>query len=171
MAALFSGQRRQRLLICVEQNCKHRKHSYINAMRKQGNTSKQINDTWAIRGIEPETRTAATMAARRAGETVGAWCNRALREAATARLKERVPGPTIEETLSKLAESMAQQAAATQSQVEQARQQNVAMLARLEAVEQREGRPGRSEGGNLFARLHGLLWRWSGQPEAIHRQD
>ena len=166
MAALFSGQRRQRLLICVQQNCKHCKLSYINAMKKQDNIGKQINDTWAIRGIDPETRTAATMAARRAGETVGAWCNRALREAATARLKEQLPGPTIEETLSKLAESMAQQAAATQNQVEQAQQQNAAMLARLEAMEQREGRPGRSEGGSLLGRLYGLLRRPQAQPES-----
>lgn len=102
------------------------------------------------------------MAAQRAGQTVGEWCNRALREAATARLKEQVPGPTIEETLAKLAESMAQQ-------IEQTRQQNAAMLARLEAVEQRRAEPVKSDRGNLIARLYGLLWRPQAHPETTGR--
>ena len=130
-------------------------------MTNKGNGSKQratgSEHTWAIRGIEPETRTAATKAARRAGQTVGAWCNQALREAATERLKEQVPGPTLEQTLAKLAESMAQQAEAT-------RQQNEAVQARLEALERRQEPPGREEGGNLFMRLYGLLWRKAGAP-------
>lgn len=119
----------------------------------------QKSETWSMRGIEPETRTAVTIAARKAGQTVGEWCNRALRDAATERLKERVPGPTVEETLTKLAESMARQAEATQRQMEQAQQQNAEIAARLEAVEQREREPGRNGGGNLLGRLYGLLWR------------
>jgi len=142
-------------------------------MKEKGNASKRTDSanahTWAIRGIEPETRTAATMAARRAGLTVGEWCNRALREAATERLKERVPGPTIEETLAKLAESMARQAEATRYQVEQARQESAALAARLEAVEQRKGEPGRLDRGNLFGRLYGLLWRPQAQSESARR--
>lgn len=135
-------------------------------MKSNANVSKQgtaNQHTWAIRGIEPETRNAATMAARRAGQTVGEWCNRALREAAGERLKERVPGPTIEETLAKLAESMARQAEATQ-------QQNAAIAARLEAVEQRERPAAMNGGGNLFVRLYGLLWRQQGQSESTARK-
>jgi len=119
--------------------------------------------TWAIRGIEPETRTAATMAARRAGQTVGEWCNRALREAAQNSLKERVPGPTIEETLAKLVESMAQQTTATQ-------QQNAAILSRLEAVEQRKQESANAGGGNLLGRFHGLLWRKQDQSGSTARK-
>ncbi|MBV9769999.1 MAG: hypothetical protein JOZ32_10535 [Bryobacterales bacterium] len=96
-----------------------------------------------------------TIAARKAGQTVGEWCNRALRDAATERLKERVPGPTMEETLAKLAESMARQ-------TEAAQQQNAAIVARLEAMEQREPESGRNGGGNLLGRLYGLFWRKNG---------
>jgi len=115
----------------------------------------QKSETWSMRGIEPETRTAVTIAARKAGQTVGEWCNRALRDAATERLKERVPGPTMEETLAKLAESMARQ-------TEAAQQQNAAIVARLEAMEQREPESGRNGGGNLLGRLYGLFWRKNG---------
>ncbi|MDQ2764732.1 MAG: hypothetical protein M3Y22_15035 [Pseudomonadota bacterium] len=117
-------------------------------MKDKGNVSKQlpeINDTWAIRGIEPETRTAATMAARRAGLTVGKWCNRALREAATASLKERTPGPTLEDTLAKMAAAI--------------EQQNTIVADRLEALERGKDRTGAESRGNLLGRLYGLLWR------------
>ena len=113
-------------------------------MKNKESASKQsraLNETWAIRGIEPETRTAATMAARRAGLTIGAWCDRAIREAAREALKERVPGPTIEDTLAKLMESMARQ--------------SEAMATRLEALERRDGR----DRGNLLARLYGVMTR------------
>ena len=113
-------------------------------MKNKENASKQfraLNETWAIRGIEPETRTAATMAARRAGLTIGVWCDRAIREAARETLKERVPGPTMEDTLAKLMESMARQ--------------SEAMATRLEALERRDGR----DRGNLLARLYGVMTR------------
>lgn len=117
-------------------------------MKKNKITVKHpAKQTWAIRGIEPETRIAALMAAQQEGETVGAWCNRVLREAAVGRLKVKdVPAPTLDETLAKLAESMAQQAAA-----------NTAILARLEAVERVRDRQGMAGGGNLLTRLYGLL--------------
>lgn len=126
-------------------------------MKSQENISKQpkkYSDTWAMRGIEPETRTAVTIAARKAGQTVGEWCNKALREAATERLKERnqAVGPTIEETLAKLAESMNRQAEATQ-------QHNATMTARMEALERGKGQDGLDSKGNLFMRLYGLLRR------------
>lgn len=95
------------------------------------------------------------MAARRAGQTVGAWCNQALREAATERLKEQVPGPTLEQTLARLAESMERQAEAT-------RQQNEAVQARLDTLEQHQRQPEGQGGGNLVTRLYGLLRRKAG---------
>ena len=115
-----------------------------------------------------EARNAAMAAARRDGATLGEWLDRAIRHEVKAQRGHQA-GPTIEETLAKLAESMAQQAAATQQQVEQARQENAAMLARLEAVEQRKQEPGRSDRGNLIARLYGLIWRPQAQPETTGR--
>lgn len=41
---------------------------------------------WSVKGIDPETRQAAKMAARRAGLTVGAWLNQAIRRAAAEEL-------------------------------------------------------------------------------------
>ena len=107
-------------------------------------------------------------AARRSNATLGEWLDRAIRQQVKAERSQEV-GPTIEETLAKLAESMAQQAAATQQQVEQARQENVAMLARLEAVERRKAEPGRPDRGNLLGRLYGLLRRPQAQPESTGR--
>lgn len=97
-------------------------------MKKKENSglprSRPQQQTWAVRGIEPETRTAATKAARRAGLTVGQWCNRALRDAATGELKEPlVPAPRLEETLAKLAETIERQ------------------NARLDAMEQTDRKP------------------------------
>ena len=97
-------------------------------------------------------------AARRSNATLGEWLDRAIRQQVKAEQQHtQAVGPTIEETLAKLAESMAQQAVATQ-------QQNTALLARLEAVEQRKPEPGRSDRVGLLGRLYGLLWRSQGQP-------
>jgi hypothetical protein len=67
--------------------------------------------TWAIRGIDYETRIAATKAARRDGKTVGEWCNHVLRGAAIERLKDKLPTQTIEDTLSKLVDVIGSQSA------------------------------------------------------------
>lgn len=48
---------------------------------------------WSVKGIEPETRNAAKMAARRAGLTVGAWLNQVILHAAAS---ETQPGPARE---------------------------------------------------------------------------
>ncbi|MHA1113387.1 MAG: hypothetical protein ACTSRY_02640 [Alphaproteobacteria bacterium] len=42
---------------------------------------------WSVKGIEPEAREAAKIAARRAGLTVGAWLNQTIRHAAAQELK------------------------------------------------------------------------------------
>ena len=110
-------------------------------------------ETWAVRGVDAETRTAVKMAARRSGLTVGEWCNKVLREAATERMKQTPPAPQLEDTLAKLAESLDRQARAQQEQTE-------AINARISAIEARTGASGASGSqtpGNLLARLYGLL--------------
>lgn len=97
-------------------------------------------------------------AARRSDATLGEWLERAIRQQVKAEQAKAV-GPTLEETLAKLAESMDRQA-------EAAREHNAAIMARLEAVEQRKPEPGRPDRGNLLGRLYGLLWRPLGQPNS-----
>lgn len=46
---------------------------------------------WTLKGVSPETRTAATKAAKRAGMTLGAWVDKTLREAAVIALKANPP--------------------------------------------------------------------------------
>lgn len=47
------------------------------------------NLPWSVKGVEPEAREAAKLAARRAGMTLGAWLNRVIRTAAA----EELTGP------------------------------------------------------------------------------
>ena len=56
---------------------------------------------WQVKGVTPETRAAVKAAARRAGKTIGAWTNEALRRAATAELTSDagLPAPRIDEQL------------------------------------------------------------------------
>jgi hypothetical protein len=103
-------------------------------------------------------------AARRSNATLGEWLDRAIRQQVKAEQEQaRAVGPTIEETLAKLAEGMARQAEATQ-------QQNAAIAARLEAMEQREREPSGNGGANLLGRLYGLLRRPVPQSEMTKRQ-
>lgn len=44
---------------------------------------------WSVRGVEPETREAAKVAARRAGLTLGQWLNRTIRNAVAEQLGTR----------------------------------------------------------------------------------
>ncbi len=44
---------------------------------------------WSVRGVEPETREAAKVAARRAGLTLGQWLNRTIRNAVAEQLGSR----------------------------------------------------------------------------------
>lgn len=46
---------------------------------------------WSVKGIDPDTRQAAKMAARRAGLTVGAWLNRVIQRAAAEELGLAAP--------------------------------------------------------------------------------
>lgn len=54
---------------------------------KKGKSSTAQN--WNIKGIEPETRQKVTMAAKKAGLTIGAYVNRKLLDAATQDLKRK----------------------------------------------------------------------------------
>ncbi|MFO1189419.1 MAG: hypothetical protein U1E97_07495 [Alphaproteobacteria bacterium] len=53
------------------------------------------NRPWSVKGIEPETRRAAKIAARREGLTLGAWLSRTIRSQAARDLKRG--GPEMEE--------------------------------------------------------------------------
>ncbi len=48
---------------------------------------------WTVRGISHETRTAASIAARRAGMSLGAWLEATIRTAATSEIKGESKGP------------------------------------------------------------------------------
>lgn len=51
---------------------------------------------WSVKGVEPEAREAAKIAARRAGMTVGQWLNHTIRSAA-ARELVTTPNPPLDE--------------------------------------------------------------------------
>lgn len=63
---------------------------------------------WSVKGIDPETRQAAKMAARRSGLTVGAWLNRAIRRAAAEELGTAPPARIERTDLAPLPEPQAQ---------------------------------------------------------------
>lgn len=123
-------------------------------VKKQNGGLPREKETWAIRGIEPETRTAATMAARRAGQTVGEWCNKALRDAATASLKApSIPAFPIEDTLAELVRQM-------QADRDERRHEREELTARISAMEARAGEGSVSDPsatGDFLGRLYGLL--------------
>lgn len=123
--------------------------------RKQNTGLPREKETWAIRGIEPETRTAATMASRRAGQTVGEWCNKALRDAATTSLKApSTPAFPIEDTLVELVRQMQ----ADREDRQREREELTARVSAMEALGEAGSNSGSSVTGNFLGRLYGLLW-------------
>jgi hypothetical protein len=57
------------------------------------------NSPWSVKGIDPETREAAKLAARRAGVPIGVWLTQAVRQAAGIDApKVEVATPTNRET-------------------------------------------------------------------------
>ena len=66
---------------------------------------------WSIKGIEHETRSKISTAAKRSGETIGAYVNRVLLEAANADLasksQRKEVGPTQEELNSQMMKNIA----------------------------------------------------------------
>ncbi len=58
-----------------------------------------VQAPWSVKGIDPETREAAKIAARRAGLPLGAWLTQVIRSAAVTQFKgptESEPAPTTE---------------------------------------------------------------------------
>jgi hypothetical protein len=87
-------------------------------------TDKQRNDKpWSVRGVGHDARSAAAMAAQRAGLPVGAWLSRTIMETAARELTSTAVGPTLESTVRQLMET-------TQ-----------AVAARLEALERAQAAP------------------------------
>lgn len=64
--------------------------------QKSGKT-RNLSDSWTVRGVSPETRTAAKQAARRSGLTLGAWLDREIRLRATESLQEGQLAPSMGE--------------------------------------------------------------------------
>lgn len=48
---------------------------------------------WSVKGVDPEAREAAKLAARKAGMTLGDWLNQTIRTAAAEQLKHNAPRP------------------------------------------------------------------------------
>jgi localization factor PodJL len=99
-------------------------------------TDKQRSDKpWSVRGVDHDARSAATMAAQRAGLPIGAWLSRTILEAAAKELTVKAVGPTLEATVQQLVEAVAQSNQTTQ-----------AIAARLETLESTQTAP------------RGILW-------------
>lgn len=98
-------------------------------MSKKAKTLSTKEAPWSIRGVPPEAREAAKIAARRSGMSLGDWVGRALQEQAKESLQGNLPpAPRQEELLAQILEQMQ------------------AMNTRVAAVENRKG---------LLARLFG----------------
>lgn len=65
---------------------------------------------WAVRGVSMEARSAAAIAARKSGQSLGVWLDRVVRDAATDAIKgaprQEVVDPTNEEGVRALARDM-----------------------------------------------------------------
>lgn len=63
---------------------------------------------WAVRGVSPEARSAAQIAAKKAGISLGQWLDRAVRDAAAAEIKasSQQVGPTLEQMVAQLTEQV-----------------------------------------------------------------
>jgi len=96
------------------------------ALSKKTKTLSTKDAPWSIRGVPPEAREAAKIAARRSGMSLGDWVGRALQEQAKESLQGHLPpAPRQEELLAQILEQMQ------------------AMNARVSAVEQRRSWLGR----------------------------
>ena len=71
-----------------------------------GKTKNPTNDTWTVRGVSHETRTAVKKAARRSGMTMGAWLDENLRLAATDGLQNNLPAQRVEDQLALISDKL-----------------------------------------------------------------
>ncbi len=70
----------------------------------------QREQPWSIRGVSAEAKTAAGMAAKRGGVTLGAWLDRVVMDAASEQLSSRGKqevGPTAAEIMAEVAKMIA----------------------------------------------------------------
>ena len=82
----------------------------IKMAKKQQKISKTNSDTWTIRGISSETRAAVKIAARKKGKTQGEWLEATLAKSAREDAShDAVPSLRLEDTLSKLVETLQDQ--------------------------------------------------------------
>lgn len=64
-------------------------------------------DTWTVRGVSHETRTAVRVAARKVGRPIGEWLEDTLSRAAIEQASHtHVPAPRIEDALAKIVERL-----------------------------------------------------------------
>lgn len=66
-------------------------------MKQNKNSGVTSKDTWTVRGVPHEARTAALVASRKAGVTVGEWVTRAVQE--HAKTAVAVPAQSNEDVL------------------------------------------------------------------------
>ena len=73
------------------------------------NGKPQREQPWSVRGVSHEARSAAGIAAKQADETLGAWLDRTIRDAAAEQLKgssKQEVGPTVAETMAQAIDEM-----------------------------------------------------------------
>lgn len=80
--------------------------------KKTSGTTRKRNAPapWNVRGVTEESRSAARLAARREGVTIGAWLDRAIRDAANDQLRgPKVPAEPQADVLARLADTIERQ--------------------------------------------------------------
>lgn len=98
------------------------------AKKPKTKTAPPAASPWSVRGVSPEARNAATLAARRAGKSLGTWVEGVVMAAAHAELKgAALPAPTTEDTLK-----------AILSQIEKRETALTDLAAKVDALEQRK---------------------------------
>ena len=99
------------------------------AKKRSTKTASPASSPWSVRGVSHEVRNAASMAARRAGKSLGEWLEGVVMVAAHEALKgNAVPASTNEDTLK-----------AILAQLEKRDTAIAEIAARVEALDQRKG--------------------------------
>ena len=96
--------------------------------KKNKSTTQSV---WSIKGIEHETRSKISAAAKRSGETIGAYVNRVLLEAANADLASKSQRKEVGPTQDELNATMLKNIADLSSKIEELGNTKPGMLKRL----------------------------------------
>ena len=96
--------------------------------KKNKSTTQSV---WSIKGIEHETRSKISAAAKRSGETIGAYVNRVLLEAANADLASKSQRKEVGPTQDELNATMLKNIADLSSKIEELGNSKPGMLKRL----------------------------------------